>query len=220
MMDSNSKRNSVKKDYDLIAKQYASDFGNYIEDIDVYEAFENNLPQNATILDLGAGTGRTYSYFSKKGYSYIGLDFSPKMKEYAYQLHGEFTYIMDDMINVKDHFKENSVDAVFAVYSLFHLPDDDLKKVLSDVYSILKDNGIFLFSYQVGDNEEFTDEPYLGDQGHKVLYMNYQTKDEIKELLKPFKYSEVFEKEKIETVPGAINSNQNTTVFKILKKIK
>ena len=38
-MNSEDKRNNVKKDYDLIAEQYAKDFGTYIEDLDVYEEF-------------------------------------------------------------------------------------------------------------------------------------------------------------------------------------
>ena len=78
-MDINSnsleKRNSVKENYNLIAKQYAEDFGTYIEDLDVYDEFEKNLVKNAKILDLGAGSGRTDSYFSSKGHEYIGLDF-------------------------------------------------------------------------------------------------------------------------------------------------
>lgn len=49
-------RKSVKNDYDLIALQYARDFGKYIEDLDVYEEFEKHLNENAKILDLGAGT--------------------------------------------------------------------------------------------------------------------------------------------------------------------
>ena len=216
--NSNDKRESVKKDYDLIAEQYAKDFGTYIEDLDIYAKFEDYLPQNAVILDLGTGTGRTYSYFHEKGYNYIGLDFSSKMKEYAYKIHGEFPYILDDIVNIKNHFEGNSVDAVFAVYSLFHLPDEDLKKVLNDIYDILKDNGIFIFSYQIGTKEEFADEPYLGEQGRNVLYMNYQTNEKIKSLLSAFKYVELYEKEKVETVDGAINSNNNITVFKILKK--
>lgn len=59
-MNAEEKRNSVKKDYDLIAEQYGKDFGTFIEDLDVYEEFEKELPVGATILDLGAGTGKTY----------------------------------------------------------------------------------------------------------------------------------------------------------------
>lgn len=214
------KRQSVQKNYDLIAEQYSNEFGTYIEDLDVYEKFEQHLVENAKILDLGAGSGRTYSYFNKQNYEYIGLDFSKKMKDYAYKIHEEFPYIVDDMVNLKQHFKNNSVDAVFAVYSLFHLPKDDFKKLLADIYDILKVNGIFLFTYQMGQGEEMTDEPYLKDKGKKVLYMSYQTNDEIKNLLAPFMYKELYRKEKIETSDSAINSNKITTVFVLVKKIK
>lgn len=219
-MNSEEKRNNVKKDYDLIAEQYGKDFGTFIEDLDVYEEFEKELSAGATILDLGAGTGRSYSYFSKKGYNYIGLDFSPKMREEAFKIHGEFSYILDDMINIKKYFKDNSVDAVFAVYSLFHLPQEDLKRVLSDIYDILKEGGVFLFTYQLGSGEEFADEPYLGEKGKNALYMSYQTDDEMESILKPFRFIKLYKKEKTETVEGAINSNNNVTAYKIIRKSK
>jgi len=215
---SKQKRDSVKKNYDLIAQQYSAEFGKYIEDLDVYEEFEKNLNENAKILDLGAGSGRTYSYFNERGYEYIGLDFSQKMRDYAYKLHGEFPYIVDDMINIKKYFANNSLDAVFAVYSLFHLPMEDLKQLLSDIYDVLKNNGIFLFTYQIGKGEEMVDEPYLNENGKKVLYMSYQTNDEIKNLLDLFSFTELYRKEKIETSDSAINSNDVTTVFVLVKK--
>lgn len=61
-----NKRKSVQKNYELIAEQYGNDFGTYIEDIDIYKQFEKHLVKKAQILDLGAGTGRTYSYFIKE----------------------------------------------------------------------------------------------------------------------------------------------------------
>lgn len=214
------KRNSVKKNYDLIAKQYGEDFGTYIEDLDAYKEFEKHLVENAKILDLGAGSGRTYSYFNERGYEYIGLDFSKGMKECAYRIHGKFSYIVDDMINIKKHFSNESLDAIFAVYSLFHLPTEDLKKLFSDIYDILKVNGIFLFSYQIGQGEEMVDEPYLNENGKNVLYMNYQTNEEIKELLNLYSYKELYRKEKIETLDSAINSDNVKTAFVLVKKIK
>ncbi len=218
IMTAKQKRDSVKKNYDLIAKQYSEEFGNYIEDLDVYEEFEKHLTPNAKILDLGAGSGRTYDYFSKRGFEYIGLDFSKEMRDCAYKLHGEFSYIVDDMVNLKNHFDNNSVDAVFAVYSLFHLPIEELKQVLSDIYDILKDNGFFLFTYQIGKGEEMADEPYLNEKGKKVLYMSYQTNDEIKNLLNMFSYTEIYRKEKVETSESAINSNDVITAFVLVKK--
>lgn len=170
-MTSQNKRDSVKINYDLIAQQYSNEFGDYIEDLEVYEKFEEYLADGAKIVDLGAGSGRTYAYFNKRGYEYIGLDFSKEMRDCAYRLHGEFPYIIDDMVNLKKHFPANSIDAIFAVYSLFHLPKKDFKQLLEDIYDVLKINGVFLFSYQVGQGEEMVDEPYLNENGKKVLYM-------------------------------------------------
>jgi len=218
IMTAKQKRDSVKKNYDLIAKQYSEEFGKYIEDLDVYEEFEKHLTSNAKILDLGAGSGRTFAYFNKRGFEYIGLDFSKEMRDSAYKLHGEFPYIVDDMVNIKNHFDNNSVDAVFAVYSLFHLPMQDLKQVLSDIYDILNDNGVFLFTYQIGKGEEMADEPYLNEKGKKVLYMSYQTNEEIKSLLNMFSYTAIYRKEKVETTENAINSNDVVTAFVIVKK--
>lgn len=217
---SEQKRDSVKKNYNLIAEQYSNEFGTYIEDLDAYKEFEKCLVENAKILDLGAGSGRTYSYFNKRGYKYIGLDFSEEMRDFAYKLHGEFPYIVDDMMNLKNHFANNSLDAIFAVYSLFHLPKNDFKKLFADIYDVLKVNGVFLFSYQIGQGEEMVDEPYLNENGKNVLYMSYQTNEEIKNLINSFSYSELYRKEKIETSDSAINSNDVTTAFVLVKKIK
>ncbi|MBR2712715.1 MAG: class I SAM-dependent methyltransferase [Bacilli bacterium] len=217
-MSPEEKRDNVKKDYDLIAEQYGKDFGTYIEDLDIYQEFEKELPEGATILDLGAGTGRTYAYFSERGFKYVGLDFSSKMRDEAFKIHGEFPYILDDMVNIKKHFVDNSVDAVFAVYSLFHLPPEDLKKVFNDIYDILKPNGVLLFTYQLGKGEEFADEPYLGEKGKNALYMSYQTDEDIEALIGPLGYTKVYKKEKVETVDGSINNGNNITSYKILKK--
>lgn len=37
MLSSVNKRDSVRKNYDLIAEQYSKEFGTYIEDLDAYE---------------------------------------------------------------------------------------------------------------------------------------------------------------------------------------
>ncbi|MBQ3310028.1 class I SAM-dependent methyltransferase, partial [Candidatus Saccharibacteria bacterium] len=136
-----------------------------------------------------------------------------------FRIHGKFPFILDDMVNVKDHFDSNSVDAVFAVYSLFHLPEDDLHKVLSDVYDILKTNGVIVLSYQLGTGEEFADEPYLGENGKKMLYMNYQTNKEMESTLSSIGFADIYKKEKTETDDKAINNNDAVTVFRIMRKI-
>ena len=48
--------------------------------------------------------------------------------------------------------------------------------------------------------------------------MNYQTNEEIEELLKLLSFTKIYRKEKIETSESAINSNGVTTVYMIVKK--
>lgn len=221
-LDSNTtsfeKKETVRKNYDIIAEDYANEFGFYTEDLDVYDELAKYLDKNSNVLDLGAGTGRTYAYFNKKGIKYVGLDFSNEMKNYAYKLHGNFPYIVDDMINVKKYFDNNSIDAVFAVYSLFHLPKEEFIKTITNVSDILKNNGLFLFSFQEGDKEEMADEPYLGEEGKGMLYMNYMKKEEINSLLEKYSFEELYRKEKIETAETAINSGENKTIFILARK--
>lgn len=219
-MNSEDKRNSVRNDYDLIAQQYSDDYGSYIEDLDIYEEFENHLSEGARIVDLGCGSGRTYAYFHKKGYEYVGLDFSEKMKERAFDIHGEFPYIVDDIVNMKSHFDDESVDAVFAVYSLFHLPKEDFEKAIADVNKILRKGGVFLFSYQLGSGEVFTDEPYLGKEGQKVLYMNYMERPYVDELLSRNGFEKVYESSKHESGDGVIGEDGNDAVYVIAKKLQ
>ena len=221
-LDSNTtsfeKKETVRKNYDIIAEDYANEFGFYTEDLDVYDELAKYLDKDSNVLDLGAGTGRTYAYFNKKGIKYVGLDFSNEMKNYAYKLHGNFPYIVDDMINVKKYFDNNSIDAVFAVYSLFHLPKEEFIKTITNVSDILKNNGLFLFSFQEGDKEEMADEPYLGEEGKGMLYMNYMKKEEINSLLEKYSFEELYRKEKIETAETAINSGENKTIFILARK--
>ena len=49
------------------------------------EKFQKMLPNHATILDVGCGSGRDAKIFSEKGLKVIGVDFSSKMIEVAKQ---------------------------------------------------------------------------------------------------------------------------------------
>lgn len=219
-MNSTDKRNSVRRDYDLIAEQYGEEFGSYIEDLDIYDEFEKYLPDGGNILDLGCGTGRTYAHFSKKGYQYVGLDFSEKMKEKAFELHGKFPYIVDDIMNVKEYFGSESFDAIFAVYSLFHLPKEDFEQTIANIHDLLKVGGVVLLSYQRGEGEKFVDEPYLKDEGREILYMNYMEKLYVNQLLEKTGFEKVFEAEKHEEGSGVIGDGGNDAVYLIARKGK
>ena len=217
-MDSIDKRNSVKKNYDLIADQYIEEYGTELEDIDLINKFESYLEKDSTLIDLGGGSGKLTNYFNEKGYKAICYDFSESMKKYAEKTYPNIQFILDDIINIKNHFNEDSINGIIAMYSLFHIPKENIEQLFKDINSILSNNGLFCFSLHLGNGEEFVDEPYLKENGKNVLYMNYLSKNEIYDLLNKSNFNIIYENEKHETGDNVIGKNGNDSIYIIARK--
>lgn len=219
-MNSIEKRNSVKKNYDLIANQYCNDFGTNLDDIKLIEKFEPHLKKGSTIVDLGGGSGKLTNYFTERGFKAVCYDFSENMRINALKLFPHIPYILDDMLNLKTHFKNNSVEAVIAMYSLFHIPRGDIGKLFNNINDILTDKGLFCFSFQIGNKEEFVDEPYLRENGKKALYMNYFSKKEIEDLLNESDFEIIHRFVKHEEGNYVIGKGGNEAIYIIARKRK
>ena len=72
---------------------------------------------------------------------------------------------------------------------------------------------------QLGNGEEFIDEPYLKEEGKNVLYFNFFTKEEINELLQKHNFEKIYETEKIEVGENELGKDENSKVFIIARKI-
>ena len=217
-MNSVDKRNSVKKDYDLIADQYFEEFGIVLEDVDLINKFESYLEKDSLIIDLGGWSGKLTNYFNENGYNAICYDFSEKMKKYAEKTYPNIKFILDDIVNINNHFNKESIDGIIAMYSLFHIPRENINQLFKDINSVLKDNGLFCFSLQLGSGEDFVDEPYLKENGKNVLYMNYLTKNEIYDLLNESNFDIIYETEKHETGDNVIGEDGNDAIYIISRK--
>ena len=220
MMNENSinKRENVKKDYDLIAEAYSEDFGKEYEDMDVILEFMNKLNPNAKILDLGGGTGKLTDFFIKNKYKSICYDFSKEMMRKSREFFGEIPYVLDDMLNVKKHFNNENFDGIIAFYSLFHIPRENLDILFADINDILRENGVFGFVVQLGDGENYIDEPYLKEEGKGILYCNFFSKELIDKLLYQNNFEKIFQTEKQEIGNNELGNDSNTKVFVIARK--
>lgn len=217
-MNSFEKRENVKRDYDLIAEQYSNEFGTGLKDKEIVDKFMELINTNSNIIDLGGGPGQVTKYLIDNGYDAVCYDFSKEMMKNALRLYPNLPYILDDIININNHFSNNSVDGIVALYSLFHIPNEELKKLFNNIYSTLKENGIFCFSFQLGNGESLVDEPYLKENGKKVLYMNYVTKEKIYSLLDDNNFEIIFEQEKREVGDNVLGEDGNDAIYIIAKK--
>ena len=103
------------------------------------------------ILDLGCGPGRDVAAFAKAGHEPTGLDGAPAFCEMARRLTGREIYNQDflSLDLPAAHF-----DGVFANATLFHVPTQELPRVLGDLRAALIPRGVLFSSNPRGNNIE------------------------------------------------------------------
>ena len=134
----------------------AEDYWNGIRNHDVnqnyealLEAIEGEPPY--AILDLGCGPGRDLRYFRSLGHDVTGLDGSKEFVAMARSYSGCEVLHQDFLAMV---LPESHFDGVFANASLFHVPSQELLRVLLELSTTLKSRGVLFCSNPRGNNEE------------------------------------------------------------------
>jgi SAM-dependent methyltransferase len=103
------------------------------------------------ILDFGCGPGRDLKVFRELGHDAIGLEGAERFVELAREYSGCEVWLQD-FLSLKlppEHF-----DGIFANASLFHVPSQELPRVLRALWATLKPAGVLFGSNPRGDNEE------------------------------------------------------------------
>ncbi len=103
------------------------------------------------IVDLGCGPGRDLCYFKSLGHEAVGLDGSGELVEMARRCSG-CEVLHQDFLALE--LPENRFDGVFANASLFHVPSQELPRVLRQLHGALKPDGVLFCSNPRGHNEE------------------------------------------------------------------
>ena len=120
-----------------------------------------HLPKRAEILDLCCGTGQLTRLLTTYGYRVTGLDGSAEMLSYALENAPDAELIHADARSFK---LPSSYHAVISVFdSLNHIMTiDDLTKVFSNVFTVLRQDGIFLFDLNMEPGFRLTWEDNFG----------------------------------------------------------
>ena len=103
------------------------------------------------ILDFGCGPGRDLKLFAELGHLAIGLEGVARFAEMARAYSGCVVWQQDFL---KLDLPRNQFDGVFANAALFHVPSQELPRVLLELHATLKPRGVVFTSNPHGHNEE------------------------------------------------------------------
>jgi len=137
-------------------EQRAEDFWQGTRDHDVAQniaallnAIEVEPP--FTILDFGCGPGRDLKVFAGLGHVAVGLDGAARFVAMARDYSGCEVWQQDFFkLDLPDIY----FDGVFANATLFHVPRQELPRVLRELFATLKPGGVLFSSISRGENEE------------------------------------------------------------------
>jgi SAM-dependent methyltransferase len=137
-------------------EQRAADFREGTRDHDVSQNVAALLERievapPATILDFGCGPGRDLATFTRLGHRAIGLEGCAQFAAMARADTGCEVWQQDFLAL---DLPAATFDGVFANASLFHVPSQELPRVLRELHAALKPGGVLVASNPRGANEE------------------------------------------------------------------
>jgi SAM-dependent methyltransferase len=103
------------------------------------------------LLDFGCGPGRDLKTFKALGHHAIGLEGSPQLAALA-RAHSGCAVLEQNFLELD--LPSNRFDGVFANATLFHVPSQELPRVLKDLHATLKPGGVLFSSNPRGVGEE------------------------------------------------------------------
>ncbi len=115
----------------------------FLESIEAHPPF--------SLLDLGCGAGRDLKYFHLQGHHAVGLDGVRELVEIAQDYSGcevQHNDFLDMTLPV------SAYNGIFANASLFHVPSQELPRILRQLWNALKPRGVLFASNPKGENQE------------------------------------------------------------------
>jgi len=103
------------------------------------------------LLDFGCGPGRDLRTLTALGHHATGLEGSSQLAALA-RAHSGCTVLEQNFLKLE--LPNGHFDGVFANAALFHVPRQELPRVLRELHAALKPNGVLFSSNPRGDNQE------------------------------------------------------------------
>ena len=99
------------------------------------------LPVDARLLDLGCGGGQDAGDLGQRGYRVVGVDRTRALLSAGRRRYRALPLVLADLRDLP--FQAMSFDGLWAAASLIHLPKQDARRILIDLYRLVRPGGLF-----------------------------------------------------------------------------
>lgn len=130
---------------------------------EIFQKLFNRIPEDASILDLGCGTGEPFDrYLADQGYDVKGVDLVEKHVHAAREYVPEADFIQGDFFDVDP--ENERYDAVVSFYAVFHIPREKHLELLQHIHNLTSENGAVLLTMGGSEMDEHTEEDWSGSE--------------------------------------------------------
>jgi SAM-dependent methyltransferase len=167
--DGAARRDAVRRAWDAVADDYAAARRADGPDARLLDDLAGDLPDGARVLDVGCGDGRRTMatlLAAEPSLSVVGLDFSRVQLDLAREAVPGASLVQGDMTALP--LADDSVDAVTAYHSVFHVPREEHPAVYAEFARVLRPGGRLLTTVGSGRSES-TRRNWL-DSGHAMFW--------------------------------------------------
>ncbi|MGO4571912.1 class I SAM-dependent methyltransferase [Microvirga sp. 2TAF3] len=120
---------------------------------DIYGPLAAFVPEGGQVIDIGAGTGRDAAALVARGFSVLAVEPTAEMRAHGQRLHPDpaITWC-DDLLPDLSRVRRLGIEADFILMTAvwMHLTEEERRRALPNVLSLLKPRGRLLMSIRKG----------------------------------------------------------------------
>ncbi|MFD9906328.1 class I SAM-dependent DNA methyltransferase [Streptomyces sp. NPDC059063] len=189
----------TRRSYDTVAEEYANRLHDELDakplDRALLAALVERAPRCAPVADLGCGPGHVAAHLAGLGVRTVGIDLSAGMVAEGRRRYPQVEFREGDLLGLPAADAE--FGAAVALYTIIHLPPDELRPAFKEFHRVLRPAGLLLLSFHIGTEIRHLDEWW----DHEVdLDFRFLAVDETAQLLEEAGFSVEM---RMERAPGS-----------------
>ena len=168
--------------WDQYVEQYKSRFMDLGMYKTTFDFLTENLPQHASVIELGCGPGNVIKYLQSKrsDLNFYGIDLAPAMVKAAAEANPGERFTVMDIRNAAEI--DETFDCVIAAFSIPYITHADLPAVFTAISKLARKDALVYISFMEGNpaRSSYEKTSFTGNNG---MFISYYQQTEIESLL-------------------------------------